>query len=122
MNKEKSTISVNGGIEIDLNDKDACIEALTPMVAKALGKAPKPSSVANNSDIAGYFKRVENILNKQETLAEDFKELMLEAKNAGIEVKALKIALKEKRKPLDKSLKEKINFYMNATGQGELFC
>lgn len=75
-----------------------------------------------NTDVKNYFSRAETILNEIDTLGEDYKELMKEAKANGIDVKALKLALKEKRKPLDAELKKTINSYLMIDGQYELFA
>lgn len=79
-------------------------------------------STPSNTDVKGYFTRFETMLNEQETLADDMKELKTEATGKGIDVKAMLYAVKQKRKPMEKALKEKINFYMNADGQGDLFA
>ena len=74
-----------------------------------------------NVDIKNYFARAENILNEIDTLSEDYKELMQEAKANGIDCKALKAALKEKRKPLDPDFKKTVNLYLEIDGQYQLF-
>ena len=77
--------------------------------------------MTTNTNIKNYFSRAENILNEIEALGEDYKELMKEAKENGIEVKALKAALREKRNPLDPSFKQTVNQYLEIGGQFQLF-
>lgn len=78
--------------------------------------------MTTNTDIKNYFNRAENILTEIDTLQEDYKELMAEAKSNGLDVKALKLALKEKRNPIAADLKQKVNYYLEASGQFTLFA
>ncbi len=80
--------------------------------------APK----THNTDIKSLLDRANNIENELDTLREDFKELMAEVKDAEIDVKAFKAALKEKRKPVDAAFKAKVNEYLCEAGQFQLFA
>jgi uncharacterized protein (UPF0335 family) len=82
----------------------------------------KPATVGDNSAVKSYIDRATNIMTEQETLAEDLKELWQEAKDNGLDTKALKAAVKELRKPIDDDFKQKVNYYIEATGQVRLFA
>lgn len=82
----------------------------------------KPATVGDNSDAKSIMSRAENIMNEQDTLAEDLKELWEEGKSKGHDIKAMKAAIKAKRKPLDDDFKQKVNYYSEVTGQGRLFA
>ena len=120
MTKVKTTISVNGGKEVDLDDATAAMAALTPVVERALNMT-KPATQGDNS-VKSYIDRAKNIMDEQDTLAEDMKELWAEAKGNGVDVKAAKAALKEIRKPVDKEFKDKVNSYLEVAGQFVLFA
>lgn len=76
----------------------------------------KPASEGHNSDVKAIITRMIVILTEQDTLAEDMKELKLEAKNKGLDAKAISLAIKEIRKPIEKALKEKANQYFRESG------
>ena len=121
MAKPKCTIRVNGGKEIDIEDKEAAIAALTPMVERAIGMT-KPATVGDNSDVKSFVDRAGNIMDEIEGGNESLKDLWVEAKAKGLDVKALKAVVKQSRKPIDDDFKQKVNYYSEATGQGRLFA
>ena len=82
----------------------------------------KPATVGDNSGVKSYIDRITNILNERDTLTEDLSEMFKEFKNGGGDVKALKAALKELRKPIDSDFKEKVNSYIMVAGQYQLFA
>ena len=82
----------------------------------------KPATVGDNSEVESYISRINSIVGEQNVLADDLKELCAEAKAKGLDVKALKAAAKELREPVDGEFKNKVNFYIEATGQGRLFA
>lgn len=76
--------------------------------------APAPKE--HNLEISGIVKRMLNILTEQDTLAEDLKELKAEAKAKGMNAKALALALKEHRAPIDEDIKQLANTYFKESG------
>ncbi len=81
------------------------------------------ATIGHNTEIQGIIKRMLNIMTEQDTLAEDLKELKLEAKDKGIDGKALAIAIKEHRCPIDKNTRALANTYFsNSGGQYEIFA
>ncbi len=81
----------------------------------------KPATVGHNADAKAIITRICTLLDEQDGLAEDIKELKAEAKAAGFDMKALGIAIKQIRKPLDEELKIVVNSYIEANGQTALF-
>ena len=79
-------------------------------------------STIPNTNVKSYLDRAINIMNEQDTLAEDLKELILEAKENGINSKAFSLALKELRKPIDAEVKRLVNVYTEEGGQFKLFA
>ena len=82
----------------------------------------KPATVGDNSEAKSIMSRAENIMDEIDVKNEDLKELWTEAKSKGHDIKAMKVVLKEKRKPLDDDFKQKVNYYSEATGQRRLFA
>ena len=83
---------------------------------------PKPATKGHNTaDAKAIITRLCTLLDEQDGLAEDIKELKLEAKAGGLDMKALGIAIKQIRKPLEDELKATANSYMEASGQMALF-
>ena len=79
-------------------------------------------STIPNTNVKSYLDRAINIMNEQDTLAQDLKELKIEAKDNGVDMKAFMGALKEIRKPTEPVLKAKINAYLEEGGQFKLFA
>ncbi len=77
---------------------------------------PKPAPKGHNSDASALIKRMLNVLTEQDTLAEDLKELKAEWKAAGFDTKALSLALREHRNPVDADVKAKANQYFKESG------
>lgn len=69
-----------------------------------------------NTDIKKAAERYETLLTEMDTLREDMKELGKELKINGIDVKALKKAVKIKRTPPDVSHEEIVHTYLTAIG------
>lgn len=69
-----------------------------------------------NTDIKAAAARYETLLTEMDTLREDMKELGKELKNNGIDVKALKKAVKIKRTPPDVSHEDTVRVYLSAMG------
>ncbi len=82
---------------------------------------PKPASTGHNTDAKAIITRLCTLLDEADGLAEDIKELKAEAKAGGLDMKALGIAIRQIRKPLDEELKAAANSYMEANGQHALF-
>lgn len=82
---------------------------------------PRLAKTGHNADPKTIITRLCTLLDEQDGLAEDIKELKVEAKAAGLDMKALGIAIKEIRKPLDEELKAIVNTYIEANGQHALF-
>lgn len=80
-----------------------------------------PATVGDNS-IKSYIDRAINIMNEQDTLTEDLKELMKEAKNNSIDTKAMKTAIRQIRTPIDSEFKAVVNSYLEVHGQFLLFA
>jgi len=75
----------------------------------------------NSADPKTIINRLCTLLDEKDGLAEDIKELKAEAKASGLDMKALQIAVKQIRKPLDEELKAAANSYIEASGQMALF-
>ncbi len=83
----------------------------------------KPAEAGHNIEIQGIIKRMLAIMTEQDTLAEDLKELKAEAKGKGIDSKALSIAIKEHRNPVEQNTKNLANVYFsNSGGQYDIFA
>ena len=82
---------------------------------------PKVAATGHNTDPKTIINRLCALLDEADGLAEDISELKKEAKEAGIDMKALGIAIKQIRKPLDEELKATANSYIEASGQHALF-
>lgn len=80
----------------------------------------QPAKAGDNS-AKSYIDRAINIMTEQDTLKEDLKELFEEAKNNGEDVKAMRIAIRQIRTPIEDELKEKVNSYLEVKGQLLLF-
>lgn len=80
-----------------------------------------PTTELSNTDIAGYKKRFKEIAQSKIALSEEDKDLSAEAKGKGIDVKAMKFTVMQELKPMDKGFKERVNYYMSATGQLDMF-
>ena len=80
-----------------------------------------PATVGDNQDVVSFVNRAKSLMDEQDALAEDLKELWAEAKGKGHDTKALKAAVKEIRKPIDTEFKAKVNSYIMVAGQYQLF-
>lgn len=74
-------------------------------------------TTGNNNDVKGYADRIGNIMTEQDTLREDLKEIYLEAKEKGVDVKALRSAIAIKRKEKDQPHRQKVNEYLQTMGE-----
>lgn len=81
----------------------------------------KPAVSGHNIDAKTIISRLCTLLDEQDGLAEDISELKKEAKAGGLDMKALGIAVKQIRKPLDEELKATVNSYIEDSGQMALF-
>lgn len=86
-----------------------------PKAAKA---EPTPLT---NSQVKEYVKRLRAVNAEIKDFTDSRKDLLTEAKGAGVNIKDLKAAVKEMDKPIDPEHKEGINFILETTGQGRLF-
>lgn len=75
-----------------------------------------PAPAHHNSEIKSIINRILNIMSERDTLDEDLKELKAEAKAKGLDSKALALALKEHRKPIDDNTKQLANTYFKESG------
>lgn len=77
---------------------------------------------ASNSKVKEYTKRVIAANAEIKDAKEGLADLWVEAKNAGIDVKALKAAIKIiEDKPLQE-LRDTVNFYLESNGQMRFFA
>jgi uncharacterized protein (UPF0335 family) len=74
------------------------------------------SEIGHNSEAKALITRILNVMSEQDTLAEDLKELKSEGKTKDLDMKAVMIAVKELRKPIEKDLKLKANQYFRESG------
>ncbi len=74
------------------------------------------SEIGHNSEEKALIKRILNVMQEQDTLAEDLKELKAEGKGKGLDMKAIALAVKEHRSPIEKELKTKANIYFRESG------
>ena len=81
----------------------------------------KAATVGHNADAKTIINRLCTLLDEADGLGEDIRELKKEAKAAGLDTKALNIAVKQIRKPIDEELKAIVNIYIESTGQMALF-
>lgn len=70
----------------------------------------------SNTNIKAAAQRYENLLDDKDRISEDMKELTKELKANGIDIKALKDAIKIKRKPIDESHEALVLGYLKAIG------
>jgi uncharacterized protein (UPF0335 family) len=80
-----------------------------------------PRKLFNVAKVSKFANRIIALENEKETIAEDMKAVYEEAAEEGIDKKAMKVALKEKRKQIEKSHKLKVNSYLEALGNPPLF-
>lgn len=74
------------------------------------------SKVGTNADVKKYAERVISSLDEKDGLSEDIKELKVEAKENGIDMKALDEAIKYHRKPPEKDHVATVNKYLGIIG------
>ena len=82
----------------------------------------KATSALSNTQIKDYTKRVLAVNNEIREAKDSLKELFLEAKGNGIDVKALKAAVRIIENTPEPELRETINFYLETTGQLRFFA
>lgn len=74
------------------------------------------SEIGHNSEAKAFIERMLNIMTEQDTLAGDLKELKAKAKEKGMDMKAISLAIKEHRSPVDRGVKFKANQYFKESG------
>ncbi len=75
-----------------------------------------PAPKDHNQESKDIIKRMLNIMTEQDTLSEDLKELKAEAKAKGLNMKAIALAIKEHRNPIDEDVKQSANIYFKESG------
>ncbi len=74
-----------------------------------------------NVAVKEYAERICRLEDEKDTLGEDIKEIYTEAKAGGVDTKALKTAIRAKRKEVDLGYKQKVNGYLEELGELPLF-
>ena len=80
----------------------------------------KPASIGDNSNerLKSFSERINNLLDEQDRVKEDLKELYAECKGEGFSVKALKKAVGIARKDVEKwkAEEEELDLYLQSLG------
>ncbi len=80
------------------------------------------AGIGDNADVKEMADRYVRILDEQDTLKEDAKELLAEAKGKGIDTKAFKDAVRLGRKEQNEEHKVTVNMYLKRMGHSEYFA
>lgn len=83
--------------------------------------ADEVAGVGGNSDVEKYAKRIQNIENEEADLKQDKKEIYTEAKAGGVDVKALRVAIRAAKKERDLEHIITVNAYLEKMGESPLF-
>ncbi len=75
-----------------------------------------------NTDVKSYADRIGRLEDEKETLTLDINEVYKEAEANGIDKKALRQAMRAKRKEIDVAHKIKVNEYLSDLGELPLFA
>jgi uncharacterized protein (UPF0335 family) len=84
-------------------------------------KTEKPV-IVTNVNIKDYTKRLLAVNAEIKDFTDSRKDLLAEAKSNGVDTKALKAAVKIIESAPEQEEKDKINFYLDANGQGRFFA
>lgn len=75
-----------------------------------------------NTDVKSFAERIGRLEDEKQTLSEDIAAIYAEADESGLDKKALRQAIRVKRKETDLSHKMKVNTYLEALGELPLFA
>lgn len=93
----KTTLRVNGGAEIDMDDEDAVKYALRdafkPVVERGMKGHNRVGGFAVEQ-LKSVIARIENVEAEKAVLANDVKEIYAEARGNGLDVKAIRTIIK----------------------------
>lgn len=76
----------------------------------------------SNVSVKEYVDRIGRLEDEKETLTTDIKEIYEEAHANGVDKKALRQAIRAKRKEVDVEYKQKVNGYLEELGELPLFA
>lgn len=77
--------------------------------------------IPNVGEVKGFIERVQNIEKEMSALSEDRSSVYQEAKDAGIDTKAMKIVVKHRKAPMDTDCRSEVNDMLEKIGDLPLF-
>lgn len=77
--------------------------------------------IVNTGDVKEFAKRICLLEDEKDVLTQDINEIYSEADSKGLDKKALRQAIKAKRKEIELNHKKKVNEYLEALGEPTLF-
>lgn len=84
--------------------------------------ADEPKKIPNAGDVKSFVNRIHKVEETMDQAKADLKSLYTDAKDQGIDPKALKIVVKHKKKPMSVELRQEVNELMTKVGEQHVFA
>jgi uncharacterized protein (UPF0335 family) len=81
-----------------------------------------PKKIPNSGDVKGFITKIHKVMEDMDTAKSDLKQLYSDAKDQGIDPKALKVVVKHKKSPVSVEHRQEVNELLEKTGDQPMFA
>lgn len=81
-----------------------------------------PKKIPNSGDVKGFISRIHKVEETMDQAKADLKSLYSDAKDQGIDPKALKVVVKHKKHPVSVEHRQEVNELLEKVGDQKMFA
>jgi uncharacterized protein (UPF0335 family) len=81
-----------------------------------------PKKIPNSGDVKGFIDRIHKVMETLDEAKADLKALYSDAKDQGIDTRALKVVVVHKKRPMSTEFKQEVNLLLEKSGQQIMFA